>query len=336
MLDFERDLDELRSRIAELEAESDLDSASDVLRQLELMQLELEARTADVFSRLTPWQRVQLARHRDRPHTLDFIERMIDGFVELHGDRRHGDDMAVVGGVGSLRGRRVVIVGHQKGRGTRQNVERNFGMAHPEGYRKAIRLFELAARFGLPVITLLDTPGAGPALEDEERGQSWAIAESMAVMARLETPIVVAVIGEGGSGGALAMGVGDRILMLEHAIYSVASPEAAAAIIWRDSKFAERAAEALGLTSDVLYAADLIDRIVPEPPGGAHRDYDATAEHLAAALVDALDELQTIAPAELVTERYAKFRAMSAHVESTPDDVVVDGSGVVPEDRHGL
>ncbi len=335
MLDFERDLDELRSRIAELEAESDLDSASDVLRQLELLQLELEARTADVFSRLTPWQRVQLARHRDRPHTLDFIERIIDGFVELHGDRRHGDDMAIVSGVGSLDGRRVVIVGHQKGRGTRQNVERNFGMAHPEGYRKAIRLFKLAARFGLPVITLLDTPGAGPALEDEERGQSWAIAESMAVMARLETPIVVAVIGEGGSGGALAMGVGDRILMLEHAIYSVASPEAAAAIIWRDSKFAERAAEALGLTSDILYAADLIDRIVPEPPGGAHRDYDATARNLKAALADALDELQVLPPADLVPERYAKFRAMSAHVESTPVDELVDGPSVVPEDRHG-
>ena len=316
MIDFERDLDELRNRITELEADGDLDPASDVVRSLELLRLELDARTADVFSRLTPWQRVQIARHRDRPHTLDFIERMVDGFVELHGDRRHGDDMAIVGGVGTIDGRPVVVVGHQKGRGTRQNVERNFGMAHPEGYRKAVRLFELAERFGLPVVTLLDTPGAGPALEDEERGQSWAIAESMASLARLETPVIVTVIGEGGSGGALAMGVGDRILMLEHAIYSVASPEAAASIVWRDAKFAERAAAALGLTSDALLAADLVDQVVAEPAGGAHRDYDEAARNLKAALLNVLRELAGIDTKDLVADRYAKFRAISAHIES--------------------
>jgi acetyl-CoA carboxylase carboxyl transferase subunit alpha len=316
MIDFERDLDELRNRITELEAEGDLDPASDVVRSLELLRLELDARTADVFSRLTPWQRVQIARHRDRPHTLDFIERMVDGFVELHGDRRHGDDMAIVGGVGTIDGRPVVVVGHQKGRGTRQNVERNFGMAHPEGYRKAVRLFELAERFGLPVVTLLDTPGAGPALEDEERGQSWAIAESMASLARLETPVIVTVIGEGGSGGALAMGVGDRILMLEHAIYSVASPEAAASIVWRDAKFAERAAAALGLTSDALLAADLVDQVVAEPAGGAHRDYDEAARNLKAAVLNVLRELAGIDTKDLVADRYAKFRAISAHIES--------------------
>lgn len=316
MIDFERDLDELRKRITELEADGDLDPASDEVRSLELLRLELEARTADIFSRLTPWQRVQLARHRDRPHTLDFIERMVDRFVELHGDRRYGDDMAIVGGVGTIDGRPVVVVGHQKGRGTRQNVERNFGMAHPEGYRKAVRLFELAERFGLPVITMLDTPGAGPALEDEERGQSWAIAESMASLARLETPVVVTVIGEGGSGGALAMGVGDRILMLEHAIYSVASPEAAASIVWRDAKFAERAAAALGLTSDALLEADLIDQIVAEPAGGAHRDYDGAALSLKAALLNVLEEVARIDTKDLVAARYAKFRAISAHIES--------------------
>ncbi len=334
MLDFEHDLDELRSRITGLESESDLDPASDVFRELAYLQLELEARTADVFSKLTPWQRVQLARHRDRPHTLDFIERMLDGFLELRGDRRHGDDMAIVGGIGTLEGRRVMVVGHQKGRGTRQNVERNFGMAHPEGYRKAIRIFELGARFRLPVITLLDTPGAGPSLEDEERGQSWAIAESMAVMARLKTPIVVAVIGEGGSGGALAMGVGDRILMLEHAIYSVASPEAAASIIWRDAKFAEHAAAALGLTSDALYQADLVDGIVAEPAGGAHRDYDGAAQQLKEALVAALDELSSLDADDLVAARYQKFRAMNAHLELSAAGESLDGRTTRQEVGH--
>ena len=315
MLEFERELDELRGRIVGLEANGNVDLTPDADRQLALLRLELDARTADVFSKLTPWQRVQLARHRDRPHVLDFIDRMVDGFLELHGDRRHGDDMAIVGGMGTIDGRRGVVVGHQKGRGTRQNVERNFGMAHPEGYRKAVRMFELAERFRIPVLTLLDTPGASPAVEDEERGQSWAISESMAVMVRLKTPIVAVVIGEGGSGGALAMGVADRVLMLEHAIYSVASPEAAASIIWRDSSFAEHAAQALGLTSDALYEAELIDRVIVEPAGGAHRDYDGAASNLKAAVVDGLDELASITTERLVEARYAKFRAMSAHVE---------------------
>ena len=313
MLDFERELDDLRERIAELERAADEEPTSALSRELAVLQLELEARTADVFSRLTPWQRVQLARHPQRPHSLDFVERMVADFTELHGDRRYGDDLAVVGGVAWLAEWPVMIVAHQKGRTTNENVERNFGMAHPEGYRKAFRLFHMAERFRLPVLTFLDTPGASPSLGDEERGQSWAIAESMAAMAKLRVPIVVSVIGEGGSGGALAIGVGDRILMLEHAIYSVASPEAAAAIIWRDAKFAEQAAKALRLTADELHRMGLVDRVVPEPLGGAHRDYAAAAAPLREAIVEALTELDRLSLDELVEARFAKFSAMSVY-----------------------
>ncbi len=315
MVEFERELDELRERIAELEGDAALDSGSALSRELAILQLELEARTADVFSKLTPWQRVQLARHPKRPHTLDLLDVMLAGFTELHGDRRYADDPAVVAGLGQLAGHRVVVVGHQKGRTTNENVERNFGMAHPEGYRKALRLFALAERFGLPVLTFLDTPGASPTLDDEKRGQSWAISESMAKLAALRVPVVVSVIGEGGSGGALALGVGDRILMLEHAIYSVASPEAAASIIWRDASFAQEAAAALRLTAEDLYAMGLVDRVIREPPGGAHRDYAATADALADAIVGALGELRGLDADELVEARYAKFQAMSAHTQ---------------------
>jgi acetyl-CoA carboxylase carboxyl transferase subunit alpha len=313
VLDFERELDDLRERIAELERAADEEPTSALSREQAVLQLELEARTADVFSRLTPWQRVQLARHPQRPHSPDLIERMVTDFTELHGDRRYGDDPAIIGGVAWLADRPVMVVGHQKGRTTSENVERNFGMAHPEGYRKAVRLFHLAERFRLPVLTLLDTPGASPSLEDEERGQSWAIAESMAAMAKLRVPIVVSVVGEGGSGGALAIGVGDRILMLEHAVYSVASPEAAAAIIWRDSKFAEQAAAALRLTADDLHRMGLVDRVVSEPLGGAHRDFNATADALREATVEALTELDGLDLDELVEARYAKFCAMSVY-----------------------
>ncbi|MBM4436456.1 MAG: acetyl-CoA carboxylase carboxyltransferase subunit alpha [Actinobacteria bacterium] len=321
MLDFERELDDLRQRLAALEKEAESEPSSELALRVGAVQLELEARTASVFSRLTPWQRVQLARHPRRPHTLDYIERIFTDFVELHGDRRFADDPAIVGGLARLDGAPVMIVGHQKGRTTNENVVRNFGMAHPEGYRKALRLFRLAERFHLPVISLLDTPGASPTLADEERGQSWAIAENLAAMTRLRTPIIVVVIGEGGSGGALALGVGDRVLMLEHAVYSVASPEAAAAIIWRDAKFAERAASALRLTADELRALDLIDRVVREPPGGAHRDYAAAAAGVHAALREELAGLAAQDADAVVRARYAKYVAMSAfeRVEAPPD-----------------
>ena len=313
MLEFERDLNELREHIAELERDAGPDSNSQVVRELAVLQLELETRTAEIFAHLTPWQRVQLARHPQRPHAQDYIDRLCSDFTELHGDRRYADDPSVVAGLATFDGRSVIVVGHQKGRSTAENVERNFGMAHPEGYRKALRMFDMAERFGRPVLTLLDTPGASPTLDDEKRGQSWAIAENMARLARLRVPVIVTVIGEGGSGGALALGVGDRVLMLEHTIYSVASPEAAAAIIWRDSDYAEEAAAALRLTAPDLLRAGLIDRVVPEPEGGAHRDFDTAAANLRDALAPMLQELCTQDVDDLVNARYAKFRAMGEH-----------------------
>ena len=313
MLEFERVLDELREHIAELERDASADPNSQVARELAVLQLELAARTADIFARLTPWQRVQLARHPQRPHTQDYLDRLCSDFTELHGDRRFADDAAVVGGLATFAGRSVIVVGHQKGRTTSENVQRNFGMAHPEGFRKALRLFDMAERFGRPVLTFLDTPGASPTLDDEKRGQSWAIAENMARLARLRAPVIVTVIGEGGSGGALALGVGDRVLMLEHTIYSVASPEAAAAIIWRDSDHAEEAAAALRLTAPDLLRAGLIDRVVPEPEGGAHRDFDTAAANLRAELAPLLDELCAQDIDTLVDARYDKFRAMGEH-----------------------
>ncbi len=322
MLEFERELDELRERLAELEREADQEPTSDVSRELGVLQLELEARTADVFSRLTPWQRVQVARHPKRPHTLDVIDRIFTDFVELHGDRVFGDDAAIVGGLARFDDRAVVLVGHQKGGSTNENIERNFGMAHPEGYRKARRLFRMAEKFELPVLTFLDTPGASPSLEDEERGQSWAIAESMSTMANLRVPIVATVLGEGGSGGALAIGIGDRILMLEHSIYSVASPEATASIIWRDAKFAEDAAAALRLTADDLLELGLIDRVVAEPLGGAHRDPDTVTASLANAVRGTLAELSAQSVDDLLAARHAKYEAMGVHRRvgaGTPD-----------------
>ena len=310
MLDFEDPLNDLRDQIEKLWREAVEDPDSDVARELAVLRLELEARTADIYASLTPWQRVQLARHPERPHTLDYIERLFPDFVELHGDRHFGDDPSVIAGLGVFDGISVVIVGHQKGRTTAENLERNFGMARPEGFRKALRLFGLAEKFGRPVFTFLDTPGASPTLDDEERGQSWAIGENMARLGRLRVPIITTVIGEGGSGGALALGIGDRILMLEHSIYSVASPEAAAAIVWRDSKHAEEAAAALRLTSADLLHAGLIDRVVPEPEGGAHRDHEGAAANLGAELSTALSELREKDIDTLVESRYAKFREM--------------------------
>lgn len=310
MLEFERGLDDLREQIRKLELSANKNPKSSTTRELTVLRLELEARTADVFANLTPWQRVQLARHPQRPHTLDFIERLFPNFTELHGDRSYGDDAAIVSGLAEFEGISVVVIGHQKGRTTSENVRRNFGMAHPEGYRKARRLFDMAEKFGLPLFTFLDTPGASPNLEDEERGQSWSISENMARLSQLRVPIIVTVIGEGGSGGALALGVGDRILMLEHAIYSVASPEAAAAIVWRDSDFAEKAAKALKLTSSDLLHAGLIDRVVAEPEGGAHRDFNAAAANLRSELAPLITELRSQDVDTLLRTRYDKFRAM--------------------------
>ncbi len=257
-----------------------------------------------------PWQRVQLARHPKRPHSLDYIQRLVPDFRELHGDRGIADDPAIVAGFGFFDGNPIAVVGQQKGRDTKQKLHRNFGMPKPEGYRKAMRVMRLAAKFGRPVLTLLDTPGAYPGIDAEERGQAEAIAVNLREMSRLMVPIVVICIGEGGSGGALALGVGDRVYMLENAVYSVISPESCAAIIWRDSTKGELAASALKLTGPDLLRLGLIDGIIPEPGEGAHTDVETAAQSMAARLRQALDELRNTPPQDLVEQRYQKFRRM--------------------------
>jgi acetyl-CoA carboxylase carboxyl transferase subunit alpha len=292
-------------------------SAEERIARLEEELRRLKADTASPSPSAEPekpasptWQRVQLARHPKRPHSLDYIERIFTGFHELHGDRGFADDPAIVAGFAALDGKPVMVVGQQKGRDTKQKLYRNFGMPKPEGYRKALRVMRLAAKFGRPIITMLDTPGAYPGVDAEERGQAEAIAVNLREMARLGVPIVVIVIGEGGSGGALALGVGNRVLMLENAIYSVISPESCAAIIYRDASLAERAAEALKLTAPDLLSLGLIDEIVPEPGEGAHSDWDQAAGALKTALLKSLKELAGLSPRELVEQRYQKFRNM--------------------------
>lgn len=259
---------------------------------------------------LTPWDKVQIARHGQRPHTLDYVRALCEDFFELHGDRRRADDQALVCGVGRFEQQSVVVIGHQKGNDTKENVRRNFGMAHPEGYRKALRMMQHAEKFGLPIITLIDTAGAHPSLAAEERGQAQAIAENLLVMADLKVPIVAAVIGEGGSGGALAIGVADRLLMLEHSIYSVASPEASAAILWRDSRKASEAAQAMKITAQDLLGFGIVEEVVPEPEGGAHLEPATAIADLSAAIRRHLAELTALDTATLLQRRYAKFRAI--------------------------
>ncbi len=282
------------------------------------MRLPLAPRPAEPSA----WERVQLARHPQRPYTLDYLRLLCAEFVELHGDRRYGDDPALIGGLASLDGRTIMVLGQQKGRDTQENVVRRFGMARPEGYRKALRLMRHAERFGLPVVTLVDTPGADPTLQAEERGQAWAIAENLAEMATLEVPIVAAIIGEGGSGGALAIGMGDRVLMLENAIYSVVSPEGCASILWKDAARAAEAAEAMQVTAPDLWRHGIVDAVVPEPPGGAHADPQAAAANLGAALAEHLSALEARYgqpggwdASALVADRFARYRRMGAFVE---------------------
>ena len=271
------------------------------------------------------WQRVLLARHPKRPHTLDYIERLITDFQEIHGDRLFADDPAVVCGMGFFEGRPVVLVGEQKGRDTKQKLHRNFGMPKPEGYRKAIRVMQIAAKFGRPVITFLDTPGAYPGIDAEERGQAEAIARNLREMARLNVPVISLCIGEGGSGGALALGVGNQVFMLENSVYSVISPESCAAIIWRDSAKAELAAAALRLTAEDLLHLGLIDGIIPEPPGGAQENADAAAELVRKKMRDSLDELSRLSGEELVEQRYKKFRRMGNFFTTHAGQTLVAG-----------
>jgi acetyl-CoA carboxylase carboxyl transferase subunit alpha len=307
-LDFERPLAELEEKIDRLKGMS----ADQPKSQEEINKLQKRAQQLrrDIYSRLTPLQTLQIARHANRPTTLDYLGYLVPDFVELHGDRVFGDDAAIVGGVGRFDGSPVVVIGHQKGRNVRERVKRNFGMPHPEGYRKAQRLMRLAERFKRPVITFIDTPGAYPGISAEERGQSEAIASSLRLMAELGTPIIAIVIGEGGSGGALALGVADRILMLEYSVYSVISPEGCAAILWKSPEKTAEAADALKMTARDLFALKVIDQIISEPPGCAHRDPAAMAASIKEAVVKHLAELADRTAEELITARYDKFRKM--------------------------
>ncbi|MBD1914212.1 acetyl-CoA carboxylase carboxyltransferase subunit alpha [Leptolyngbya sp. FACHB-8] len=317
LLDFEKPLAELEARIfqiRELAEDNDVD-VSDQIRQLEDRAVQLRQ---EIFHSLTPAQRLQVARHPRRPSTLDYIQTMTDEWIELHGDRSTGtDDKALVGGIARLDGRPVVMLGHQKGRDTKDNVARNFGMASPGGYRKAMRVMEHANRFNMPIITFIDTPGANPGAEAERLGQGEAIAYNLREMFRLEVPIICTVIGEGGSGGALAIGVGDRLNMFEHSVYYVASPEACSAILWRDAAKAPQAAEALRITATDLRSLGVIDQILPEPVGGAHSDPLAATATLKQSILSSLAELDALTPNERRELRYQKFRKIGVFLEST-------------------
>jgi acetyl-CoA carboxylase carboxyl transferase subunit alpha len=310
VLPFEKSVVDLVDRVKQLRKLA----ANDAKFAPELQRLEEKAgRLArELFADLTPMQKVMISRHPNRPYTLDYIERLFTDWIELHGDRRFAEDASVVSGLARLRGRSVVVVGHQKGRGTKENMIRNFGMPKPEGYRKAIRMYELAERFGLPVITFIDTAGAYPGVEAEERGQSEAIGAALAAMARINVPIISVIIGEGGSGGALALGVANRVLVLEFSYYSVISPEGCAGILWKDKSRAADAAEQLKMTAPDLLRLGVVDAIVDEPAGGAHRDHDDAAKRLGSALHETLRALDRLSPAELVEDRYQRFRKLGS------------------------
>ncbi len=313
-LDFEKPVVELETKINELRefaAGSNIEVGDEVTR----LEKKADKLRREIYSNLSRWQRVQLARHPRRPYTLDYIGMICDSFLELHGDRGFADDPAIVGGLARLGGRPIVIVGHQKGRNTKENLHRNFGMPHPEGYRKGLRLFHLADRFHLPVLTFIDTPGAYPGVGAEERGQSEAIALNLREMARLRVPIVTVVIGEGGSGGALALAVGDRVYMLENAIYSVISPEGCAGILWKDKAKAPEAAEVMKLTASDVLSMGVIDGLIPEPLGGAHRDPEAAAGSVRSRVVEAVDELSALSPEDLIDQRLEKYVAMGVFMD---------------------
>ena len=314
-LEFEKPIFELEQKIAEMRKLSDESAGPyglDIADEIAKLESRVNELRTTVYSNLTRWQRVQLARHPERPYTLDYINLMMTDFVELHGDRHFGDDHAVVGGFGKLDGKTVMVIGQQKGRDTKSNIFRNFGMPNPEGYRKALRLMKLAEKFRKPVITLIDTPGAYPGIEAEERGQAEAIARNLFEMAQLTVPIIVTIIGEGASGGALGLGVGDRILMMENAWYSVIAPESCSSILWRSWDYKEQAAEALKLTAVDLLKEKIIDRIIPEPLGGAHRDPATTAQNLKEIILEELAVLGRVKPDKLVEKRIAKFGAMGS------------------------
>jgi acetyl-CoA carboxylase carboxyl transferase subunit alpha len=313
-LEFEKPIQELETRIAELKAYGET-SGVDMTEEIALLEKRLERLRLDTFSGLTRWQRVQLARAAGRPTAMDYIAKLFTDYQELHGDRAYGEDAAIVGGLARLDGRSVVVIGQQKGRDTKENIARNFGMAHPEGFRKAMRLMDMADKFGLPLLTLVDTPGAYPGIAAEERGQAWLIAQSIQKMTRLRVPVVCTVIGEGGSGGALAVAVGNRVLIFENAVYSTISPESCAAIVWRDAKEAEKAAEAMKLTARDLEKFDIVDEVILEPKGGAHNDPDSASANLKAALGRHLAQLEGLDEHALIRDRAARFRKLGVFEE---------------------
>jgi len=317
-LDFETPIAELEGKIEELRFVQD-DSAVDISEEIERLQKKSQGLLKDIYAKLTPWQVSQLARHPQRPYTLDYVGDIFTEFHELHGDRAYADDAAIVGGMARFNGAPVMVLGHQKGRDTKERTARNFGMCKPEGYRKALRLMKLAEKFGLPVFTFVDTPGAYPGVDAEERGQSEAIGRNLAEMSQLKVPTIATIIGEGGSGGALGIAVTDHLLMLQYATYSVISPEGCASILWKSAERAPEAAEALGLTAHRLKALGLIDRIVAEPLGGAHRDPKQMAVLLKRALADSLRQLQALKPKDLLAARHARLLGYGKFKETTPE-----------------
>lgn len=312
ILDFEKPVHQLEAKLEEMKKYS---GNLDINKEIRKIEDKVQSLKENLYKDLTRWQRVQLARHADRPYTLDYIYMITENFVELHGDRYFKDDKAIVGGFAKIDDFKVMIIGHQKGRDTKSNVYRNFGMANPEGYRKALRLMKLAEKFNKPIITMIDTPGAFPGIEAEERGQAEAIARNLYEMSRLRVPILVIIIGEGASGGALGIGVGDRILMLENCWYSVISPESCSSILWKTWDYKEQAAEALKLTAPDLLQQKLIDRIIQEPLGGAHNDYKQAASYLKSAIIEELSNLIKIKPDKLVDQRLEKFSRMGSFTE---------------------
>ncbi len=313
-LDFEKPLKELEERIEKVKRAGS--EKKGVPRLIRMLQGQLTKKELEIFGNLTPWQQTQIARHPQRPSTLKYIEAFCQDFVELHGDRNFGDDQAIVGGFATFEGRTICVIGHEKGQGVKGRVKRNFGMANPEGYRKALRLMQLAEKFGRPIVTFIDTPGAYPGVGAEERGQAEAIARNLFVMSRLQVPIVAVITGEGGSGGALALGVADRVLILENSIYSVISPEGCAAILWNDPGKTAEAAAALKMNGAELLKLGIVDEVIPEPLGGAHRDVDAMANHLATSIQTHLKQLEKQKTDKLVSAREDKYRRMAALASS--------------------
>ena len=305
-LDFEQSIADLEAKIEELRFVQD-DSAVDISEEIDRLEKKSGQLTKDIYAKLSPWQISQVARHPQRPYTLDYLSLIFTDFEELHGDRAFADDHAIVGGLARFNGQPVMVIGHQKGRDTKEKIYRNFGMPRPEGYRKALRLMKLAEKFGIPVMTFVDTPGAYPGIDAEERGQSEAIGRNLYVMAELKVPVIVTIIGEGGSGGALAIAVGDTVQMLQYSTYSVISPEGCASILWKSAEKAPEAAETMGITAQRLKTLGLIDKIVNEPLGGAHRDHAAMAQNLKKALQEALKQLSALSTAELLAARYERL-----------------------------